>query len=249
MFCMFVYTFKELTMKKLTMKKLLLLGVLSSVLFVGCKKTTTPTPTNQTSVSARIKTMKYDSGGTNTYSYDASGRLTRADFNDSSYTMVEYTSASLITLKGFKNNLLKTTRKITLNTQGYGVYEEVVDDKIRIDSNFFDANWFRSSKDQVNIVENGNVIRRINSKDTTYFTYDLTKLNTIGNNRAFGISWFGRDNNNLVISEKHGAKSIANTQYTYEFDAKNRVVKKTSSYYNNGVKSQKDYITLYTYTD
>lgn len=233
------------------MKKLLLLGVLSSVLFVGCKKTTTPTPTQttQTSVSDRIKTIKYDGGRAETYSYDASGRVTRVDVTDTSSVMVEYTSESIITLKNFKNNLLKTTRKITLNTQGYGVYEEVVDDKIRIDSNFFDANGFRSSKDQVNIVENGNVTRRINSKDTTYFTYDLTKLNTIGNNRAFGISWFGRDNNNLVISEKHGAKSIANTQYTYEFDAKNRVVKKTSSYYNNGVKSPKDNITLYTYTD
>ena len=248
MFCMFVYTFKELTMKKLTMKKLLLLGVLSSVLFVGCKKTTTPTPTNQTSVSARIKTMKYDSGSPFTYSYDASGRLTRADFNDSSYTMVEYTSASLITLKEFKNNLLNSTYKITLNTQGYGIYVENVGSK-KIDTNYFDANGFRLyEKNQVNIVENGNVTKRIFGTDTTYCTFDLTKSNTIGP-RSWGVSWVGKENINLVISEKHGAKSIANTQYSYEFDAKNRVVKMTSSYYNNGVKSPNDNITLYTYTD
>ncbi len=246
---MFVYTFKELTMKKLTMKKLLLLGVLSSVLFVGCKKTTTPTPTNQTSVSARIKTMKYDSGGTNTYSYDASGRLTRADFDDSSYTMVEYTSASLITLKQFKNNLLNSTYKITLNSQGYGIYFENVGSK-KIDTNYFDANGFSlsSPKNQVNIVENGNVTKRIYGTDTTYYTYDLTKLNTIGNSNM-GFPSDGKDNQNLVISSKYGAKSLAYSQYSYEFDAKNRVVKMISSYYNNGVKSQKDYITLYTYTD
>ena len=248
MFCIFVYTFKELTMKKLTMKKLLLLGVLSSVLFVGCKKTTTPTPTNQTSVSARIKTMKYDSGSPFTYSYDASGRLTRADFDDSSYTMVEYTSASLITLKEFKNNLLNSTYKITLNTQGYGIYVENVGSK-KIDTNYFDANGFRLyEKNQVNIVENGNVTKRIFGTDTTYYTYDLTKLNTIGNSNM-GSPSDGKDNQNLVISSKYGAKSLTYTQYSYEFDAKNRVVKMISSYYNNGVKSQKDYITLYTYTD
>ena len=246
MFCMFVYTFKELSMKKLTMKKLLLLGVLSSVLFVGCKKTTTPTPTNQTSVSARIKTIKYNGGSVETLNYDASGRLTRVDESDSTYTLIEYTSASLITLKEFKNNLLNSTRKITLNTQGYGIYEQFENKKI--DTNYFDANGFSCSKNQVNIVENGNVTKCIVGTDTTYYTYDLTKLNTIGNGNM-GYSFEGKENRNLVISNKYGTKSLTSRQYTYEFDAKNRVVKKTSSYYNNGVKSPNDNITLYTYTD
>ena len=228
------------------MKKLLLVGILSSVLFVGCKKTTTPTPNTQTSVSDRIKTIKYVGGRVETYNYDASGRLTRVDFDDSSYTVVEYTSASLITVKEFKNNLLNWTNTITLNSQGYGVYYKY--DNKKIDTNYFDSNGFSCSKNQVNIVENGNVTKRIVGTDTTYYTYDLTKLNTIGKGNM-GYSFEGKENRNLVISNKYGTKSLTSRQYTYEFDAKNRVVKKTSSYYNNGVKSPNENITLYTYTD
>ena len=50
------------------------------------------------------------------------------------------------------------------------------------------------------------------------------------------------------ITSKNGSNASFLTNYTYEFDVKNRVDKVTATYYSNGVKTDTD-ITTYTYTN
>jgi hypothetical protein len=105
---------------------------------------------------------------------------------------------------------------------------------------------------QVFTVSGGNTTHLSYQVSAGLSTYDYQfipgSVNTIGQEN-FGIFYEGRQNTGLILSEtiNHNDGGIATVtrNYTYEFDNKNRVTKKTVR------QSSKDvvFVTIYAYTD
>ena len=229
--------------------------MLLCLLIVACKKKTS-TPVN-TVTNSFIKTQSYMDNNkqvVKTIYRDANGRAIKVEGSDTTSFTIEYVSANLIVVKEYTKDSLVSTTKSTLNEKGYILYDERTENNsTSIDTNYYDPNGYELDFiNQQITVENGNVTKRISkNNDTTFYTFDLTKSNTIGILNLAGTNWYGLDDKNLVISEKVGANStyITQYQYIYEFDAKNRVIKKTTSRYSNGTKQGTDDVETFTYTD
>ena len=237
-------------MKKNIMKKIIFPSMLLFFLVVACKKKTS-TPVN-TAVSSLINTYNYNNKDLTTFYRDANGRLVKTVSNDTTSSIIEYVSSTTVISKDYKNDSLVSTVKYTLNEKGYAIFlEYTYNNKTIIDTNYYDPNGFwLDFKNQQITIENGNVIKRIGqNNDTTIYEFDLTKLNSINSFSFIGSNLEGQDDKNLVISEKTGINSADITKYTYEFDAKNRVINKTRSTYSNGTKQGTDDVETFTYTD
>ncbi len=72
---------------------------------------------------------------------------------------------------------------------------------------------------------------------TTIFDYYTDKINTIGNTN-FGAAYLGKSSENLMKSQTENGVI---TQYTYEFDAQQRVSKRTAIKENNTIVSSYTY--------
>lgn len=236
------------------------------LILVACKKTTT-TPNPKSSTTDNIPLLKtitsYYEGKeeVQTCYHNASGRIIKIVDNDSSYTLIEYSSSYNIGRNFNKNDSLVSTQKNYLNSKGYVEFSETtLNGKTDVDTNYYDVNGYMLDfMDQQITVENGNVTKRIGKNDTTYYYFDLSKSNTIGMVNILGFNLLGKDNTNLVTSEKQChyykpqyldvIKTVTETKYTYEFDAKNRVIKQVGSTFVNGTKNGEDEILKFTYTE
>ena len=234
------------------MKKILYSSILMCLFFVACKKKDT-TPVVSTDYSkSLINTYSYYENGKqffDTLLRDNLGRLIEYDEAlTSSKTTLEYVSPTLIVMKIYTKDTLTSTSKMTLNSSGYVSSTEITENnQTQTSTSFYDSNGFSIDYETDKlIVLNENVVTRYGKFDTTYYKFDLTKLNTISLRNLISSNFNGKENKNLVVSEKVKANE---TKYSYEFDTKNRVTKKTTSYFSNGIKEGDDYVEMYTYVN
>lgn len=217
-------------------------AALSLVLF-SCKKSdTNPNPQGGGATSSKIKTWAGNSG-ISTYTYDAQGRCTEVLYSNGGKIAYEY-QAGVVTVKAYNTaNVLTSTSVYELNSEGLRIKETRPGNPL-----FAESTVYNSDKQPVKHItsNNGNTqvmdyfysggnydsIRFTNNgnwSSTIIKTYYSDKLNTLSNDEE-GVSFYGKENKNLVKTEQYtypdGTKNdISN--YTYEFDAKGRVVKET----------------------
>lgn len=203
------------------MKNINLLFVLMLLISaVGCKKedddkdnmpgglpkvkTYTLAPTNGTPV-------------TYTYTYNADGKLASELTDVNSGVNYAY-SGNKITTTDLNGDTLLV---YTTNTEGYVVIGvdpantyvyEYNDDWNMINNNGNVATW-------------GDGNRLTANNGVNVYTYYTDKTNTVGNENK-GQKYFGVDSKNLVKSLAFS--NFSTTNYTYEFDAQNRVTKRLS---------------------
>ena len=249
------------------MRKIILSTAILALVFVGCKKdevkpTDSSTASNSsTSISTVPKISKekvYFENSTmgndtivTTYTYDSKGRLVSSKSN--SYTTTyNYVSANLITTTYFyENDSVKQENISTsyiLDSKGNAskMYSSIMKDTISI---YYSPDGYnRGSGSMLNFkleVIDGNVV----NKNNIAYEYYLDKINTIGSENK-GIYFYGKDSKNLVKSDKWvGTNGMSsNTDYSYEFDSKNRVIKSVRNQVStNGLYGSGKTITLYEY--
>jgi hypothetical protein len=254
------------------MKKIILSVAVLAMVLVGCKKeetkpsdssssSSTPKILKETMYSITNDTIISDSSIT-VYAYDSKGRLISRSGKFSKDTY-EYNSANLITQTStntysdpYNNVSQPYTFKYILDAKGLytkGVYGKEFKDTMYVS---YSADGFMKSYKigektyESNVeIKDGNIIKQDNST----FEYYLDKTSTIRNvNR--GINFYGKDSKNLVKSVKN--TSIDPTlgsgisEYTYEFDSKNRVIKSTRTQVNSGnYEGSSKSITKYEYAN
>jgi len=128
----------------------------------------------------------------------------------------------------------------------------------------YDANGFlikevypETNETKNYVISNGNVVSSFGTWEWGYentYQYLANSTNTIfdddfdmGGNENIGIYFMGKRNTNLIsaiterVKDEYGTFHTYQYSYSYEFDSKNRVTKKTSSSQNDS------YVTTYTY--
>ncbi len=243
------------------MKNLALLLIVAA-LVVSCKKdniksTTTIMPL----IKSRIVTLPDGSVHDSVvYEYDAENKLIGGKTKNGGSTVAEY-NASTMTYKVYDNKqVLYRTETYLINSQGwtsessYVVVSENINDNQKF---FYDEQghniksvdvYFGNIDTSFNSFIGDNVTTTISrlwsnstlSVDTTQFEYYTDKLTTIELNNM-GFPTIGKPNKNLIKKKVYG--NVA-TDYTYEFDSQNRVIKETVIY--NGTLS---YYVDFTYVD
>lgn len=238
---------------------LLVLFFLSTAFFIsGCKKDKTiPTP--------KIKTIT-TGATTNTYQYDAQGRIARITQSGvTGYTSYEYKGSDSLIIYSFNGtdssrykscalsnglvsveSLLLSTNTYTYNGNGYPIYSAT-------------NSIFTTTNDTFNIVNNNVSKHRsytsgfigFSSVEQSY-TYLTDKTNSV-NNTSMGMSFLGKSNANPVDVELYYSyvsnivppATITNKtyKYTYEFDANGWITKMTKT----DVAASTSEVTTYTY--
>jgi len=217
--------------------------------------------TKTLTVSAyKIKTSTYYSNGqnygTDTYTYNSDGTLSKITFSDGSYCSLTWATTQ-VTVTGYTvANAVDGSDVYSLNSVGLAVSS---------------TSTYINKKNKSHIAKLFS--KSINSTSTSTYEYDANnykiketalysdnsssvsnytisngnfsdKANTI-DYENMGVKFFGKQNRNIVKTQTQtynsGSPSI--TMYNYEFDAKNRVTKQTAAYGTNV-----DY-TVYTYND
>ncbi len=262
---MFMYFYK-----KKYMKKLILSAAVLAMVFVGCKKEETKPSDSSTSSSTSASTPRIsketiyryyndsfnDSIISDTsitlYTYDSKGRLV-SQINDYSTSTYSYISANLISVTtndkydgSVQNN--NNSYNYVLDSKGIATkyYTDLSKDTILL---YYSPEGF-SLGTNLNYdieVKDGNVVNRLKIA----FEYYLDKNNTIGSANK-GVSFFGKDSKNLVKSERWVAVGSnpmsSSSEYLYEFDSKNRVIKSTrKTVTTNGLSGAGKIITKYEY--
>ncbi len=246
------------------MKKLILSAAVLAMVFVGCKKEETKPSDSSTSSSSSSSTPKiskettymyYDSIITDTsitlYTYDSKGRLVSQINGD--FTMkYSYTSANLIsstfiikdidTVENYKFNYILDSKGKAIKSYQVGKI-----DTFQINYSADGYSLGSSSSNSQFEVVGENVVK----KDGYTYEYYLDKINVLSNANR-GIYFMGKDSKNLVKSQKSvdgGTSTMSpTTQYTYEFDSKNRVIKSTrNTVTTNGLSGPGKSITKYEY--
>jgi len=225
------------------MKLSILLALLSGIILISCsKKDTTPNadPGNTTD---RIKSETGD-WGTSSYKYDGSGRQITTDYSNGSKRTYEY-GAGTVTEKYYNSSAVLTqTYVFELNSDGL-----VAKETMPGVPGFQVTNIYNSDKTLAKSVtlqngvsnsidyfySNGNCD---SSRHSTNGTWSLTIKNTYYTNKAnafalqnYGLSFFGKDDNNLQKTEQYtypDGSALDMTTWTYEFDGQGRPVKQTS---------------------
>lgn len=236
------------------MNKTLFLFVIICLLFASCKKkiippnqTTEPIKNSKASIPL-IHTHTYYEGKqfeVDTFYYDEHNRITKINKNSGKSWKADYSTPNVFIANYYKNNVFDFSVKYTLNNKGYFITKGNIEDSACYDENGF----LLHNKNEKLTILNGNITERIieEFKYKIEFEFDLTKLNTIGSHNS---GWYieGNDNKNLVISEKIKIEEeVYETKYKYEFDKLNRVIKRITVCYKDGVKSEDDDIETYTY--
>ncbi len=250
--------------EKKYMKKLILSAAVLAMVFVGCKKEETKPSDSSTSSSSSSSTPKIskettysynDSIITDTsitlYTYDSKGRLV-SRINDYYSITYSYVSANLIsTTVSEKSNgsVPNYTLNYLLDSKGKAIksYQVGKIDTIQINYSTDGYSLGSSSSNSQFEVVGENIVK------SNYFNYEyyLDKINVLSNANR-GIYFMGKDSKNLVKSQKWvavGSNPMSSTtQYTYEFDSKNRVIKSTrNTVTTNGLSGAGKWITKYEY--
>jgi hypothetical protein len=203
-----------------------------------------------------------DSGNTisnKTYKYDDQGRCIEfhESVGDAFTNTYEYPSPYTIIVKTIYASEPGTTYEgtIMLNNEGLAISFESTDttEYYFYNSAGFDVSSYVSDPentraddlelDRCLVIEGNNVA---SDKDGNYFSYFEDKANTLGN-ANIGMSFFGRDNANLLKEEDVFDEYMDEVfyDYTYDFDSKGRAVVQTCES-DDGLESRTVYIT---YTD
>ena len=226
-------------------KNFLIIATALTTLLFSCKKSdTSPNPTGGVATDSKIKTW---TGGsyTTTYSYDASGRSTGHINSDGSKVENEY-------LSGIVKSKLYTTGGVYIYTETHELGADGIATKITRSNapSFSELRTYNSDKQIVKILTNINgTVQNIDffysngNYDSSRFsnngnwsltikrTYYTDKLNSFSTD-ATGESFYGKESKNLLKTEQYtypdGSKGNMTT-YTYEFDAKGRATKETST--------------------
>jgi hypothetical protein len=204
------------------MKKIFLAFILIGNL-VSCKKEEIKPQEATPLVFSRVKWVINNTNDTTFYNYDSSGRLikllTKSE-NSASNDQSEYIYESPTKIiQKYVGNSETAVITFMLNENGYAVTR--IENE---DTTFFqyDKNGFEKLSDNENLVVlNGNILKREEGINIQEFTYYSDKLNSLSY-QMFGINFQGKDNVNLVKSEKTNEYKV---EYSYEFDTKGRVVK------------------------
>jgi hypothetical protein len=194
-----------------------------------------------------------------TYRYDYLGRcieLTEA-IGDAYTNTYEYPDANTVVIKTAYERDPETTYegKFILNYKGLAIRFESTDTTARYFYNSYGFNVTSYVSDPENTrdddpeldnyltVKDGNMVW---DNEEDYYYYFEDRKNTLGNENT-GVSFFGKDNANLIKAEEisDDLLDVINYDYTYDFDSKGRAtMQKWESDF--GDDSQTIYIT---YTD
>jgi len=244
------------------MKKLTLSLLIIAIAFIACKKDNKEIQTvNVPLIKSRIITLPDGSiHDSVVYEYNAEGKFIGGKTKNGGRIVVEY-NASTITFKEYDNkSILGRTETATLNSQGWISEYSYVDESEKINDHqkfFFDDqghnvksidSYSNNIDTSFNSFIDDNVTTTIArhwgystlSIDTTQFEYYTDKLSTIELNNQ-GFPTFGKPNKNLVKKKTYGNEV---TEYAYDFDTQNRVIKETVSY-----KGEVSYYVDFTYVE
>ncbi len=240
--------------------KTILAGILACALLVllftgGCSKSdNTPPILPHDPWFGKIKTTHEQGQNVDTFFYDSSARCIKQAASDGSYVSYVY-SSGLVTRYHFNagQTIASDTTIYTLNSQGYVSSDGT-------DSYTYDSAGYQTSRtlqpggigplNFTDVWRNENLDSlHYETQPTGFFwayTYFTDKINTIGNDNAgFGI--WGKSSKNLLSSSVYKfAGSISTNDFTYEFDANNRVTKLTQTATGSGTGS---IVVSYTYYD
>lgn len=242
--------------KKLTLGTLVLLAFVYS-----CKKdeeTENPAKEIVPLITTRaISYEKHPEIDSTSFIYDDEGRCTRfGDRNE--HTDVTY-SGSNVVFTSYDGNVLDYTDTYTLNDQGLALTQI----RTKPGSSNSSEKYIYNTKNQLTktvVIENGiqdttfyfydgdNVATMVTryeensivTSDTTRFEYYTDKISTVEMTNL-GFPFIGPRNKNLI---KKTMRRYGTTEFTYEFDSKDRVIKETAT--SNG---SVDHYVHYTYKD
>ena len=175
----------------------------------------------------RVHTINYaDNNGnslfTEEYIYDEQYRLSQVEIDDSLVASFTYNDLSVVETNGKNNGVY------ALNTDGYVIntnYEFSV-----LTNFFYSTPGYVDSTKQGSVSTyytwNGENLVSTYGTDTINYTYLTDKFTTIGN-EYIGRAYLGKDSKNLVSTATY-TSSNTTISYTYEFDAQNRVTKRSN---------------------
>jgi hypothetical protein len=241
-------------MKHLVNPFLLCLSVIA-LLPAACKKDHDSKPISE----ARIKTMAYDNIVI-TYFYDEKGRVKRAAANPGGYMQYVYTDTT-VTIENYypAGTLLeKEVYKLGANGLATGKTKNSIEYEFSYNSDGQLTlakmyNMSSSARWEVHYsFTNGNrdsitdILSGLAPQTHTYFDeYDAGKLNSLSNEN-FGMAYLGADSKYLLKKFRYkNVSGIIPSTYTYEFDAHNRVIKKTHTTGNGGLTEPQVSYTWY----
>lgn len=225
----------------MTIKPLYLALLLSLTLFISCDKSQDTEPQPEENKIPKIKTeTRYSNGNfwyTNTYEYDQEGRIAKLS-NEDIITTYQYEPGKVIIKNVYNKSGQIYNDTLLLNNKGFVAVSD--------DFNYeYDAEGYRilapdflttpPSALTLTIL-NGNMVKSTPKYWNEYVmqtsTYKFQAgLNTIGDENK-GIFWNGTQNKNLMSEEYIKTVTPGRTYellstFTYEFDTKIRVSKKT----------------------
>jgi hypothetical protein len=230
-------------MKKLTFALIVVVTLISSCKKDKSEDTTTGIPLIKSRVMILADSTIYDSVA---LEYNTQNKLIGGKTKNGGNMVVEY-GTSVITLKVYdKTGVLSRTETSILNSQGWISEYSIVDVPQNINDNqkyFFDdqehlVKFVESTAKYIDTSFNSftgdNVTTTILrswmhsavSIDTTYSEYYTDKLSTI-ETCNMGFPTIGKPNKNLLKKTTEGEDV---TDYIYEFDSQNRVLKQTVYY-------------------
>lgn len=249
------------------MKKLLLPVLCISVAFFSCKKNNTNTALPGSTIP---KVKNYTIGGDNvTYTYDAQGRIL-ARVNTVSNWKYEYSySTSAVTEKYFVGTTLSSTKLYDLNADGFVTKESYT---FPVASVPYKTIYNYNANKQVATIIKSNTLNTNTTTETNFYTgttLDSTHTTFSYNNDLYRF-WYTYyvDKTNSIAYKNQGyffwAETAAiplkkqtsifrtngffNTQvddYTYLFDAANKITKRTITTVGGGGSTSVNDITYY----
>ncbi len=226
------------------MKKIIFI-LLAATTVVSCKKNNDNTvPVNPVSLENKVKQVI--SGGTRTYSYDASGRLVQKLYADGGKSQFEYPAGKVIEKEYKTDGSLKEIYTYDLDANGLVGKETWSSNpsyqELRVYNN--DKQQIKATTTYNGVISTADYFFSNGNCDSVRFsapsgwqstvkrTYYTDKPNVLDYD-ATGQTWLGHKSKNLIKTEQYffsnGSFNPA-VMYTYEFDAKGRIVKETNEY-------------------
>lgn len=239
----------------MTIKPIYLALLMALTLLISCDKNKdTELQTDENKIP-KLKTESWYPNGNlwyvNSYEYDKEGRIAKIE-NEDVITTYKYEPGKVITKNVFSNNNQISNDTLLLNEKGLVT---AIDDFICE----YDAEGYRILAPDFSemppspltlSISKGNMVKSTPKYWNEYVMVTATYkfqagLNTIGEENK-GIIWNGKQNKNLMSEEYIKTVTPGRTYevlhlFTYEFDAKNRVTKKTIT------DGDRETYILYTY--
>lgn len=222
------------------------------------------TDTYQYDGSGRLSKATYNTGQSTTFEYIGSSVVVK-DYSkdgstDDNYGVFNLNSKGLATsVSNVQAGSTEKKAKIDTKLGRNGLFASVASDDVDCTYEYDNDGYqirelWSDNQDKNYVIANGNVVSSYGTWEWGYEeTYELLKdkKNTIGYENM-GIFFMGRQDANLRSSvtsknkDEYGKWHTYKDSYTYEYDSKNRVIKKTEI--SEGEQTSNRY-TTYTYID